>query len=92
MTTVCLEVEVEQIPLCLEVETDDPAVELEVASPIVIEEAAPPEYEGQTVFIPTQYMQTVPVSGLLMKQDIAINPIPSNYGLITWNGSTLTVS
>lgn len=26
------------------------------------------------------------------QQNIVINPIPSNYGLITWNGSVITVS
>jgi hypothetical protein len=28
----------------------------------------------------------------VVTRNIVINPIPSNYGLITWNGSTLTVS
>lgn len=29
---------------------------------------------------------------LRMTDDVRIAPIPSNYGLITWNGTTLTVS
>lgn len=28
----------------------------------------------------------------LMTRNVTVNPIPSNYGLITWNGSVLTVS
>ena len=27
-----------------------------------------------------------------MTDDVTIKPIPQNYGLITWNGSFLTVS
>lgn len=54
--------------------------------------ATTPAYEGSYEFTPTQETQTVEVSGLRCEQNITINPIPSNYGLITWNGSTLTVS
>lgn len=51
-----------------------------------------PTYAGATEFTPSRDTQTVSVGGKLTMQDITINPIPSNYGLITWNGSTLTVS
>lgn len=51
-----------------------------------------PAYEGAYEFTPTQDTQTVLIEGLRATQDITINPIPSNYGLITWNGSVLTVS
>ena len=50
------------------------------------------DYEGAYEFTPTDEVQTVPIAGKTPAQDIIINPIPSNYGLITWNGSTLTVS
>lgn len=52
----------------------------------------PNPYEGETVFTPSAQTQTVEVEGLMMPTNITINPIPSNYGLITWDGSTLTVS
>lgn len=51
-----------------------------------------PPYEGETVFTPTQQTQTIQAAGFLFSENITINPIPSNYGLITWNGATLTVS
>ena len=51
-----------------------------------------PSYLGPYEFTPTDEAQIVQVGGLQMKQDLVIDPIPSNYGLITWNGSTLTVS
>lgn len=51
-----------------------------------------PHYQGATEFVPTQAYQTVHTAGLLVDADIVIDPIPSNYGRITWNGSFLTVS
>lgn len=50
------------------------------------------EYHGTYEVTPAQTAQVLPTDGLLAVADIVINPIPSNYGLVTWNGSTLTVS
>lgn len=41
---------------------------------------------------PQATAQTLATSGLQMARDLTIDPIPSNYGLVTWDGSTLTVS
>ena len=49
-------------------------------------------YTGETTVTPTPDLQRLATTGLLIPTDIIINPIPSNYGLITWNGSALTVS
>lgn len=52
-----------------------------------------PRYAGPYEVTPRAHEQvTLPTEGLLMGADVTINPIPSNYGLITWNGATLTVS
>lgn len=51
-----------------------------------------PEYAGAHEFTPGDSTQIVPVGGYRMTQDIIIDPIPSNYGKITWNGAVLTVS
>ena len=51
-----------------------------------------PPYMGSYEYTPTTATQTIPIEGLKATQNITINPIPENYGLITWNGSTLTVS
>ena len=58
----------------------------------VIKVKAADYYTGETTITPSQETQTLHTLGLLVPSDITINPIPSNYGLITWNGSTLTVS
>ena len=49
-------------------------------------------YSGATTITPTREEQVLLTNGLLVRDNITINPIPSNYGLITWNGHTLTVS
>lgn len=49
-------------------------------------------YTGEYTFTPSDQTQTIPIAQLTASEDITINPIPSNYGLITWNGATLTVS
>lgn len=51
-----------------------------------------PEYDGETAFVPSGEEQIVPTAGFLMQRDITIAPIPSNYGLVTYNGSVITVS
>lgn len=51
-----------------------------------------PLYGGEYVFTPTQAEQTIETKGFALLENITIAPIPNNYGLITWNGSTLTVS
>lgn len=52
----------------------------------------PPVYSGDYEVTPSAETQTLETDSLYMRGNITINPIPSNYGLITWNGSTLTVS
>ena len=49
-------------------------------------------YTGEYVITPSNQAQTLPTEQLKMNADLVVNPIPSNYGLITWNGSTLLVS
>jgi len=49
-------------------------------------------YQGAYAVTPSSEEQTLQTAGLVLDQDVTIAPIPQNYGLITWNGSTLTVS
>lgn len=51
-----------------------------------------PKYEGDYEVTPTEETITLSTNNLQMTHNVTINPIPSNYGLITWNGTTLTVS
>lgn len=49
-------------------------------------------YEGAYTLTPTEQTQVIPINGLRALDDLTINPIPNNYGLITYNGSTIRVS
>jgi len=52
----------------------------------------PPAYSGAYEITPSAEAQTLETDSFYMNGNVIINPIPSNYGLITWDGSTLTVS
>ena len=49
-------------------------------------------YDGPYRVAPTQQDQVLPIAGKWALHDITVEKIPSNYGLITWDGSKLTVS
>jgi len=51
-----------------------------------------PVYDGPTVFEPGAEPQILETRNTVLLENITINPIPQNYGRITWNGNTLTVS
>lgn len=50
------------------------------------------DYNGPYTFTPSGSTQTIAIAGKMASGDITINPIPSTYGRVTWNGSTLTIS
>ena len=52
----------------------------------------PPSYEGDYEVTPSAEEQTLETDQLYMNGNITVKPIPNNYGLITYNGSTITVS
>lgn len=58
----------------------------------VIEIPVTDYYEGDYSITPTTQEQIVPIMGLTARQNITVGAIPSNYGLVTWNGAVLTVS
>ena len=85
------------VDLCISSSDIDLTVEsascgLTIESPIIVQETPVPAYEGQTEITPSAETQVLQTQGDLMLSNITINPIPSNYGLITWDGATLTVS
>ena len=49
-------------------------------------------YAGPYEITPSSETQVVPISNYIAASDIKINPVPSCYGLITWNGSFLQIS
>lgn len=67
----------------------EPTVEMEASE---IMELTYEEYDGPVTFTPDRTGKTFPTANKLIRDNITIKPIPENYGLITWNGSVLTVS
>lgn len=57
-----------------------------------VDKAREPIYEGAYTVTPSAQRQVLPSGHHSLVEDIIIEPIPSNYGLITYNGSTITVS
>ena len=51
-----------------------------------------PTYDGPYEVTPAGYAQVLATDGLAMAANLTINPIPSNYGLVTYDGSVITVS
>ena len=49
-------------------------------------------YTGDYEVTPSSEEQVLLTNGLRMTDNVTVKPIPSNYGLITWNGSVITVS
>ena len=51
-----------------------------------------PVYDGITEVTPSNQAQVLQTSNKALTRNIVVNPIPSNYGLVTWDGSRLTIS
>ena len=69
------------------------AVQDETAFTVSMGEAFMPEsYRGSVDITPTDTVQVLATQGKVLDTNITIEPIPNNYGLITYNGSYITVS
>ena len=61
------------------------------ASPSLVVEIGGVPYSGSYDFTPTDEVQTIACEDRLMMQDITIQPIPSNYGKVSWDGAAITI-
>lgn len=86
----CIDFELEETALTLDV--GESALEWVADEYVKVVNVSAEEYQGPYEATPTASAQTFKTTGKLMTADFVVNPIPSNWGLITWNGSTLTVS
>ena len=78
-------------PIEFEVAYDND-IYVDIDMQVVTQVVNPEEYEGEYTVTPTQVRQVLSTDRKVMTGDITIEPIPSNYGLITWDGSSITVS
>ena len=69
---------------------DNPELVFRIGAPLT--NAKIPAYEGSYTVIPGTVAQVLQTAGKSMAENVTVGPIPQNYGLITWNGSIITVS
>ena len=79
-------------PPSMGVTINAPSMGLGFGNPIARDFVERDPYTGDYTVTPSSETQVLDTRNLRMTDNITINPVPSNYGLITWNGSTITVS
>ncbi len=79
-------------PQSMAVSIKQTSMGIDLGAPIARDFVEREPYEGDYVITPTSEAITLETKNKRMTDHVVINPIPNNYGLITWNGSTLTVS
>ena len=77
-------------PIKMGVKSPSSKATMGVAAPIVV--GLLPEYDGSYEVTPSEETQVLKTKDKQTRENIVINPIPQNYGLITYNGSIITVS
>lgn len=79
-------------PQAVSVSVDAANMGVTLGTPVVKEYVDVQTYTGEYEVTPSAETQTLDTAGLRLTRSITVNPIPQNYGLITWNGAFLTVS
>lgn len=79
-------------PASIQVNVGSNGVSASLGQPVAREYVERPPYEGETKITPSSETQVLQTKNFRMTENVTVNPIPSNYGLITWNGSIITVS
>ena len=77
------------IPVSL---VEDKGITMSLGTDIVTGQSKYDVYDGAYEVTPSSDTQVLETGAKLMTQNVTVNPIPSNYGLITYNGSFITVS
>lgn len=67
------------------------ALDFDISRFAVVRQALP-AYDGPMEVTPSRATQVLLTNERSVYGNITVNPIPSNYGLITYNGSKITVS
>ena len=95
MTNDCacgLEFKVEDIAsIDFTLDDDNTALEMWVDD-VLIESDVFPTYDGPYEVTPSPETQVLSTRNRVLLDRITVAPIPQNYGLVTYNGSTLTIS
>jgi hypothetical protein len=71
---------------------DPPRIRISEDEHLRVQYSEYPDYSGPTSVTPSSAAQTLATSGTVLHADVVVAAIPSNYGLITYDGSYITVS
>lgn len=71
---------------------DDAPVDMALATAVTVTNCPAGAYSGAYTVTPGRTRQLLQTAGRHLMQNVVIEPIPANYGLITWNGSVMTVT
>ena len=85
-------VKVTIVPPAVSVSIKAPQVGFTFGTPIARDYVERDPYEGDYEITPSAEVQVLATNQKRMTGNITVNPIPSNYGLITTDGSIITVS
>lgn len=80
------------IPQELSVSVTAPSLDAGFMSQIARDVVDREPYEGDYTVTPGAETVVLQTKHLRMTDNIVVNPVPSNYGKITWDGSVITVS
>lgn len=80
------------IPQSISVSVDQGALGIGTGTPIARDFVERDPFTGDYEITPSSETQTLLTKNLRMTDNVVINPVPSNYGLVTWDGSVITIS
>ena len=80
------------IPQSVSVSVDQATLGIGTGTPIARDYIERDPYTGSYEVTPSSETQTLSTKYLRMTDDVVINPVPSNYGLVTWDGTVITIT
>jgi len=90
MITVPMQVSAAEVSVPVSVSVDGVNLAVGIGAAYTMVEGNP--YDGPYTVTPGQTEQVLETRGKIMTENVTVEPIPPNYGLVTWNGSVLTIS
>lgn len=75
----------------LKIADEEEKIPLALGDPLIMSEVYP-EYDGSYHVTPGPDTQTLETKDRVLLEKVVIDPIPQNYGKITYNGSYITVT
>lgn len=79
-------------PKTVSINVSSPSLGIGIGNPIARDVVEHDPYTGDYTVTPQAEAIVLYTNDKRMTDNVTVNPIPNNYGLITWDGSVLTIS